>query len=195
MRCMSVVLFVAAILCVSANATAGEKDAKANTPAGRELSITLSPFHLFMPMLELTGEYRLAEKVGAAGILGVGRYTTTVEDDFGDEETFRFTVAEVGGQVRYYLIGDFDHGMQIGAEVMYMYMDDSHEGVQVNGAGLCAGPFVGYKIITRVGFTFDAQLGVEYVIANASASDSSNSASSSGDTTITLLNLNTGWSF
>ena len=50
------------------------------------------------------------------------------------------------------------------------------------------GSFLGYKIATDVGFTFDGQLGVEHVSAQADNGQSNK-------TWIPLLNLNIGWSF
>lgn len=78
----------------------------------------------------------------------------------------------------YYVLGDFEHGMQLGAEAIYLYLDgDGTSSIQVSGAGFALGPFVGYKTATNIGFTFDAQLGVEYLVASGNASDGTNSAS------------------
>ena len=42
----------------------------------RPLAITISPFHLFLPMGEITAEYALTPKLGVAGILGFGQVST-----------------------------------------------------------------------------------------------------------------------
>lgn len=167
---------------------------------GHMLSITVSPIHLFMPVVEITGEYRLSPKLGVAGILGGGQYTqeTKAGDTVIAEDTF--TVFEAGAQVRYYVFGDFEHGMQIGAELIYMHLAGDNlqdTNVSGSGAGLAVGPFIGYKIATDLGFTFDAQLGYEFVAVQAEASDSDTgeSGSDSDSQGIPLLNLNVGWSF
>jgi hypothetical protein len=150
----------------------------------RDFSLTISPIHLTLPVLELTGEARLADKVSVAMIVGVGKYSDTVNGVKLDASAF-----EVGGHFRYYVLGDFRHGMQLGAEVLYLHLADSQ--LVVKGEGVAIGPFVGYKYTADVGFTFDAQVGAEYVGARASSTTSSASETS----WIPLLNLNVGWSF
>jgi hypothetical protein len=98
---------------------------------------------------------------------------------------------ELGAQACYYVLGDFRHGMQLGAELLYLHLSDAH--VSIDGEGVAVGPFVGYKFTADVGFTFDTQLGVEYVGARAMSSATGGSAS--GSRYIPLLNINVGWSF
>ena len=154
-------------------------------------SLTISPLHLVLPMGELTGEYRAGDKLGIGGILGFG--SATVETSGGDEDTL--TLFEVGATLRYYLLGSFIHGMQVGLEALYLHAGGDVGGVAAAGEGLSVGPFIGYKIATNVGFTFDAQFGGTYVIAGAKASDGESSASASESAFGALLNLNIGWSF
>ena len=54
-----------------------------------------------------------------AAILGFGK----ASDDLGIIDA---TVFELGGQFTYYLVGDFDHGMQLGAEVLFVYLSDDN---------------------------------------------------------------------
>lgn len=42
---------------------------------GPSMSLTFSPLHLVLPILELTGEYRVNPKLGVAVILGGGKVT------------------------------------------------------------------------------------------------------------------------
>ena len=149
----------------------------------RVFSLTISPLHLVLPVVELTGEARAHDKIGVALIGGGGRYTDP------NVAGISARVWEAGGQVRVYVIGDFRHGMQLGGELLYLHLDDPH--LTATGEGLAIGPFVGYKIMTDVGFTFDAQVGFEYITARAQASGSTNNDKS----IIPLLNLNVGWSF
>jgi hypothetical protein len=150
----------------------------------RVFSLTISPFHLASPILELTGEARAADKLGLALVGGVGRYSETqagVKVSAG--------VYELGAQARYYLVGDFRHGMQLGAEALYLRLADAR--LSATGEGLAIGPFAGYKYTTDVGFTVDVQLGFEYLAVRAH-----DDVSSTKDSTyIPLLNLNVGWSF
>lgn len=143
--------------------------------------------------MELTGEYRVMDKLGLALVVGGGKITTETTTFF-PEETY--TVFEAGAQARYYVLGDFDHGMQLGAEALYLYVDRDEEDVYTaSGDGLAIGPFIGYKIATNIGFTFDTQLGVQYVTAKADATDGSSTATEEDTDIIPLLNLNVGWSF
>lgn len=145
-------------------------------------SLTISPIHLALPLVELTGEGRVADKVGVAGIAGLGT-------------TSGYRTWEVGAQGRYYVLGDFDHGMQVGAEVLALRLSGDVDGVDSSGSGVGAGLFLGYKIAARFGLTFDAQVGAQRYGVQASASSQGVSASESTAAISPLLNLNLGWSF
>ena len=168
-----------------------------NEPAAPAYSygITLSPIHLAIPMVEVTVEYGLEEKMSIAAIGGLGKIateTTTLSGTTKDS----FTAIEVGAQFRYYVLGNLTHGMQVGAEALYLHLDrDETDSVSGTGEGLAVGPFVGYKIATESGFTFDTQLGFQYVTAKAEVSAGNVSASTDDSDFIPLLNLNLGWSF
>ncbi len=163
----------------------------------RRVSLTFSPIHLFFPVLEVTGEVRVARKLGLAVLGGYGSITS--EREPGDSTgSLTARVFELGAQARYYVVGSFDHGMQLGAELLYVHLDDAKKGSIVgSGQGVGFGPFVGYKIATRVGFTFDGQVGFQYVGVRAEAHDteSSDSAEASDSAIVPLFNANIGWSF
>lgn len=140
-------------------------------PYDHKVSLTVSPIHLTIPVLELTGEARVHDRVGVAAVAGAGA-TTGV------------TVWELGAQGRYYPVGDFDHGMQLGAEVLGVGGGDDGD----TAVGAALGPFLGYKIAARFGLTFEGQLGVQYATVRANGGDSDAGVAP-------LLNLNLGWSF
>ena len=140
-----------------------------------KVSITISPFHLFSPVLHVTGELRLANKIGAAAILGGGLVS---------EEDKSYGTWEVGGQFRYYLLGSFTHGLMLGADVGYLHVAGQHDFPMEYCVGARAGIFVGYKITTKMGFTFEVQLGPQYVRESANNAEWQ-----------TLENLKVGWSF
>src|SRR5687768_4310361 len=79
------------------------------TPVERHVqhrfSLTMSPVHLALPVVELTGEFRLLDKLGVAAVAGAGNSSGIF-------------VGEAGAQIRYYLIGTFIHGMQVGGEIL-----------------------------------------------------------------------------
>lgn len=151
-------------------------------PPHRVFSLTISPIHLALPVVEVTGEIRAHDKLGVAFIGGVGRYTDK-------SVNISAAVYELGAQLRFYPIGDFRHGMQLGAELLYLHMSQSN--LSLRGEGVGIGPFIGYKVISDAGFTFDAQIGGQYVGVRATDGNSAES----GKDIIVLLNLNVGWSF
>jgi hypothetical protein len=169
-------------------APAGSVAAAGPTHPQRLVSVSISPLHLFLPIVELTGEYRAHDKVGVALIAGAGQYSSS-----SGGVDIKATAFEAGAQVRYYVVGDFRHGMQLGAELLYLHLSDAR--ISTSGEGLAVGPFLGYKYTADIGFTFDGQLGFEYVGARAMASAGGATATNSGSSYIPLLNLNVGWSF
>lgn len=197
MRAASAVLAVFAA--VAALATAGPVAAQPYrmpvSPKKPEhtLSLTLSPLHLLFPLAEATAEYRGGPRLGLAAIGGVG----SISVDVGSDKS-RFFALELGGSVRYYALGSFQGGLQVGAEVLYVYLavDDTTSSVSATGAsdGLSLGPFVGYKWIGRSGFTFDGQAGLAIAAYRAHASDGGSAASASDSSLYPLLNVNVGWS-
>ena len=144
-----------------------------------DLAITLSPLHFIFPVVELTGEYRAMDQLGVAAILGAGS---------SEGELF----IQVGAQGHYYLLGDFDHGMQLGVEFVGFY-DSGREGGGT-GTGYSAGPYLGYKVAASFGLTFMAQVGYQFGHFNGEF-DGGISAPQSQSQPLVLLNLNLGWSF
>jgi hypothetical protein len=143
--------------------------------------------------VKLMVEARVSDKVGIAALGGYGSMSVS-----GFPE--RFSVWEIGGQARYYAIGSFEHGMEVGAQGEYLGVSTSASDGTVTvfgaGNGVVLGPFLGYKLATKVGFTLDLQGGVAYEIATANAQSSTGqTASAGGNAIVPLLNLHLGWSF
>jgi len=160
------------------------------------VSVAFSPLHLTLPIVELTGEVRLHKLMSIAAIAGYGSVKLDYSGTPPSGAPDRATVYEIGGQYRFYPIGGFDNGLQLGLEALYIHAGVENATASGVASGFAVGPFAGYKIITPVGFTFDGQLGVEFITGKAQAQNTSGqSASTSGKTTIPLLNLNIGWSF
>jgi hypothetical protein len=158
----------------------------------RVFSLTFSPLHLTLPIVELTGEVRALDKLGVAAVVGAGKIT---EEATASAPKISANVWEVGLQARYYLLGDFRHGLQVGAEALYLHASDEIETISASAQGLAVGPFVGYKYTADIGFTFDAQVGFQRIGVAGEAHNGSDSAKSEDSSFIPLLNLNVGWSF
>ncbi|MCB9676278.1 MAG: hypothetical protein H6737_14240 [Alphaproteobacteria bacterium] len=155
------------LLTLSANAQDKE-------PYDHHVSLTTSPLQLILPIFEVTAEFRLADRIGLGAIGGIGASGGIPVGTFGP--TFRF-----------YPVGSFDHGMQVGADLQLVAAATEFDGVIYSAAGVSGGPFVGYKIAARFGLTFEGQLGV-----------GGSFVSGGGQTSvgpIPILNLNLGWSF
>jgi hypothetical protein len=152
------------------------------------LTVTISPLHLIGPFAEVTAEARLGREVGVALIGGAGRMPFQ-----GNEAPGGFW--DLGGQLRYYVMGDFSAGgMMVGAEVLYLHAP-AHVDATPYGANLTASGFIGWKLVTRIGFTVDSQLGLSGLVARQRVE--TDSVISRGDARpIQLLgNLGVGWTF
>ena len=162
-------------------------------PPERTVAVTISPVHLLFPIVEVTAELRVGPRLGVAAIVGAG----ALEVRSAAGEDLSFTAGELGASVRYYVTGSFRQGVQVGGEVMYLYvkLDDTTQGVQATGDGLSLGPFVGYKWTGRGGFTAEAQLGLLVTAIRAHADDGATSATEEKSRAYPLLNANLGWSF
>jgi hypothetical protein len=149
------------------------------------LTLTVSPVHLILGMVEGTLELRIAPRFGLAGVVGGGAMTA------GDVTA---TVFEIGGSGRYYVSGDFRSGVQLGAELLFASASasSSNEDLSAFGAGLTLGGFVGYKKTWASGFTFDGQAGVQTLAVAAETNQGDRIEESRMGL---LLNLNVGWSF
>lgn len=159
----------------------------------RTVSVTISPIHLTMPVLELTGEFRVLDKLGLAVVLGGGKITP--DQTPGLPSPPAIPIWEAGVQARYYVLGDFRHGMQVGGELMYLHASIDDGGVSAVADGFSMGPFLGYKVMADIGFTFDCQLGYQFMGVAGSATNGQMTASDSSSDHGVLLNLNVGWSF
>lgn len=131
------------------------------------------------------------DRLGLAAVLGGGKVTS---DSLGAPKVTA-NVWEAGVQGRYYVVGDFRHGMQLGGEALYIHASADREGTSAFVNGFSLGGFVGYKVMADVGFTFDTQLGYQLIGLGAKASDGTTTASESQKEGSLLLNLNVGWSF
>jgi hypothetical protein len=157
----------------------------------RRVYLSISPVHLVFPVVEVTGEVRVHPNIGVAGIAGYGKLSSG---------GISFPVWEAGGQFVGYPVGHFDHGMQLGAEVLYVGASGETSStttkVSVTAEGLSTGAFVGYKLATHVGFSVNVQGGVSYIALQGRGTSSTGAtAQAERSQWAPLLNANVGWSF
>ncbi|HWA75785.1 MAG TPA: hypothetical protein VG937_25790 [Polyangiaceae bacterium] len=162
----------------------------------RNVSLTLSPLHLISPILELEVEVSPTPHLGLAAIGGFGSIKAESNDPQLDNT--RFSAYELGLQIIGYPLQDFS-SLQLGGELLWLKVSSEKIGttdVRANAGGVAIGPFIGYKLVTEVGFTLFVQGGFEYLAAKAEATNSlGESADEQQNTFLPLLNFNLGWSF
>jgi hypothetical protein len=149
----------------------------------RQVTVTMSPIHLVFPIVEAMVEFQPAPHFGVAVLGALGRVTDKNTDLSG-------TAMEIGGQVVYYPMHRF-RGLHVGAEVLYVNISDIDLDSSATGEGLAVGPLVGYKVLTRSGFTFLAQGGAQVAVIRAETTNQM----ASERKVFPLVNLNLGWSF
>jgi hypothetical protein len=165
----------------------------------RHVTVTFEPLHLFYPIVQIGVEARVADEVGVMIFGGGG----SAPVDFVSPPytgPSKVSVWEVGGQLLYYATGDFgDGGMQVGVEALFMHA--ALEGASALGtgsigglaAGFTVGPLIGWKFVTRGGFTVDSQIGVGFRATKQTTGDP---AAPSDDRSAVLLgSLAIGWTF
>ncbi len=178
--------------------TASAQDGPAE-PESRTLSVTISPFHLFVNFVELGVEYALTPQDGVMLYGGYG----VPSGELSDGTTFEQPTIELGAQYRRYLLGNFDAGVHVGAEFQYLNVSTTVESsaIVVNAAGNAISPglFVGAKYAFGFGLTSELQVGGAYnvLFLDGDGTDGVNTVTSSSQTASfgLLLNLNLGWTF
>ncbi|MBM4318862.1 MAG: hypothetical protein FJ125_02635 [Deltaproteobacteria bacterium] len=141
---------------------------------------------------ELIGELRLGARGGVALVAGIG----SAGVELADGSATTLTVYEIGGQLRWYALGRFDHGVQLGVELLYVHTGgEVGPSLTASGTGLAVGPFLGYKLITGFGLTFEGQLGFQSGFLSAEASSAHSTVDEEKSEIGALVNLSVGWSF
>jgi hypothetical protein len=143
------------------------------------VSVTIEPLYLILTMVDATVEVRVAPRVGAAVIAGYGR------------PLLGAAMWNLGGEVNAYVLRDFS-GLHVGAEYQYMggsfglpFVADSMDTDPLR----IWGGYVGYKCVTRRGFTSVLQAGVGHISGGRTSTDPPMSK------IIPIANFTAGWSF
>jgi len=141
-------------------------------------------------MVEVTGEVRVHDRVGIAGIVGLGSIASKNQSLF---------VYEFGIQAVTYPLGDFDTGLRLGIEGQYLGLSGSgttgSESFIARASGLSGGAFLGFKWTSAVGFALNIDGGIQLYSAAATASSATSTASASEVGVLPLININLGWAF
>ena len=171
--------------------TAGPAAESSKERPGHIFSATFGPILLIIPALELTGEYRVLDNLGVAGILGYGSWVTDLDGEH------RVNQIQLGAQANYYVLGDFDHGLQLGPHMEGRRATLRTEDATATANGILFGGFLGYKVAASFGLTFMIQGGYALAFVSATGSDTAGQVQISQDDSdgLVLLRINLGWSF
>ncbi|CAN5511355.1 hypothetical protein BH10BAC6_BH10BAC6_18000 [soil metagenome] len=124
----------------------------------QRVSILLSPLELINPVVRLVGEFKVARTHGFGPDVSVGAI----------DQVFVFSI---GAQYAWYMIGDFDHGMQLGASLRYLQSQSESNGISSVGRGVAIGPIIGYKYVAPFGLTVGLNGGILMMSVSANAND------------------------
>ena len=171
------------LLTVARSAAAQEGDPEATADKTNIATVSVSPLHLYIGMVEATSELNARPHLGLGLILGAGRASDV-------NNTVTGTAYEAGLQINWYPFAAFS-GAHLGVEGTYVTIGDVMEDPHAEVTGLSVGSFVGYKLQTDAGLALIAQGGVQYIEATGHTSTQLIRDSAVAP----LLNLNAGWSF
>jgi len=180
------------------------------SPGEHRFSLLVSVVHpLAFSIYDASGEFRLGRRAGLAVVAGLG--STSLKQFYKSLPDERARVWEGGLQARFYPVGTFDHGLQVGGEIVYLTgsasitgtitsPDDPSESytgpITAKGSGFKVGPFVGYKLALPVGLTLGAQVGVDYLALKGIAkAETGNTRTGDTKTALLLVDAGVGWSF
>lgn len=105
-------------------------------------SLSVSPWEMVEPIVRVQAEMRAGNKSGIGFQAAIGNERTQ-------------PVWCVGVQYAYYLIGNFEHGMQVGGLFQYGHSKTLAR-TDAEGKGIIFGPILGYKYVAP----FDLTVGV-----------------------------------
>lgn len=119
------------------------------------VSLMLNSFALPADIVEVQSEIRLGDNMSCGLVLGVGNVAGAKAD------TSHFLML-AGAQFNYYLLGDFQEGLQIGAQATFTNTDANAKNsfLYEHGRVLSLVPYAGYKFIMASGLTMNLQAGV-----------------------------------
>lgn len=147
----------------------------------QRVSILLSPLELINPVVRFVGEFKVARTHGFGPDVSVGAI----------DQVFVFSI---GAQYAWYMIGDFDHGMQLGASLRYLQSQSESNGISSVGRGIAIGPIIGYKYVAPFGLTIGLNGGILMMSVSANANDTfGGKASATGFGPVPTAALWLGW--
>lgn len=193
MRRILAVLLAAATLLTAAPSWAADDE---RTPT--QLSVLLDPMLLFLPLGQLTAEYKLHPMLGIAVLGGYGQVTSERNAGFGFVNVTQ-PVLRVGGQANAYLWGNFASGSHFGVELLYQRIGEGDDNLTKASDNTQLGLYGGYKythmLSPTLGLTALLQAGYTFELHSSSTTTSTATVYRFNLPSDTLLNIKLGMSF
>lgn len=123
--------------------------------APRNVSLMVDGLSLLSDIVQLQGEFQINDNMSFGILLGAGNVQGSSADS-------SYSLLLAGAQFNYYLLGDFEEGLQIGAQALYSSTNilANKTFLYENGRVLSLTPYAGYKLVLASGLTMNAQIGV-----------------------------------
>lgn len=117
-------------------------------------SLMIDGFSLLSDIVQVVGEFRSGGRTSYGVLFGVGNVQGATQDT-------SYALIAAGAQFSYYLLGDFNQGLHIGAQALFSSTDTRAKRSQYeHGNTISLSPYAGYKLVLLNGFTLNAQAGV-----------------------------------
>lgn len=123
--------------------------------APRNVSLMVDGLSLLSDIVQLQGEFQISNNMSFGVLLGAGNVR-------GNSADSSHSLLLAGAQFNYYLLGDFEEGLQIGAQALYSSTNilAKKTFLYENGRVLSLTPYAGYKLVLASGLTMNAQVGI-----------------------------------
>lgn len=165
----------------------------------RHVGITFDPLELLFPIFQLHVDVRLSDDFGVGLIGGTGKAKVDYVAIGNEAAPPPASLWQIGAKAVYFAQGDFEGGLHVGVEALYTHA--KLEGrtalgtASVGGlaAGLIVGPVIGWKLVTKAGFTFDSSIGVGMIAQKQKSSDPE--APTDDRSAVLISHLLIGWTF
>jgi hypothetical protein len=165
----------------------------------RNVGITFDPLSLLYPIFQMHVDVRLSDDFGIGVIGGYGKAKVDYIAIGNEAAPPPTPLWQIGAKAMYYAQGDFEGGLHVGVEALYTHAKLEGRTALGTGsigglaAGLTVGPFIGWKLVTRAGFTFDSAIGVGMIASKQKSSDPD--APTDDRSAVLISHLLIGWTF
>ena len=165
----------------------------------RQVGVTFDPFQLLFPIFQMHVDVRINDDFGVGLIGGFGKSKVdyvTVGNEAAPPPAALF---QIGAKAVYYAQGDFEGGLHVGVEALYTHAKlEGRSALNVASigglvAGLIVGPVIGWKLVTKAGFTFDSSFGIGLIAQKQKSSDPL--APTDDRSAVLISHLLIGWTF